>query len=52
MIKILEQVEKEKNIPAGLLKKIYDLEHREVHKRVRDLEIPIRQRITEVLPKN
>lgn len=51
MIKILEQVEKEKNIPAGLLKKIYDLEHLQVHKHVRDIEISIRQRITEELPK-
>ena len=51
IIKILEGVAKEKGIPDGLLKKIYDMERRQVHLSSRDNIDELRRILFENLSK-
>ena len=51
MIEILEGVAKEKGIPDGLLKKIYDMERRQVHLSSRDNIDELRRILFENLSK-
>lgn len=51
IIEILTESAKEKNIPAELIKKIYDLERGETHLIRRDNEISLRREITEFFNK-
>lgn len=51
MIEILTECAKEKNIPAELIKKIYDLERGQTHLIHRDNELSFLREITEFFNK-
>ena len=51
MIKILGKCASEKGISAELVKQIYDLERGQIHLSHRDLEVEIRMKILEFMPR-
>ena len=51
MVKILSKCASEKGVSTELVKQIYDLERGQIHLSHRELEVEIRMKILEFMPK-